>query len=41
MKPVPALAAGLDEAGGFEDFQVLRDRLPGESHPVFHDQPCA
>ena len=38
---VPALAAGLDQARGLEDVEVLRDRLPRGAEAVLGRQPRA
>ena len=38
---VAALAAGVEEAGGFEDVEVLGDGLAGGGQTVFHDEAGA
>ena len=41
MELVPALAACRDEAGMFENVEVLRDRLACRAHLMFHREPRA
>ena len=41
MELVPAFAPRLDQAGGLEDVEVLRDRLPRRGEPVVGDQSGA
>lgn len=40
VKFVPALALDGHKARRLQDFQMLRDRLPGKRDLMFHGQPC-
>src|SRR4051794_25297268 len=41
MKLVSTFSSGLHEPGGFQDVEVLRDRLAGEAQAMIHRQSCA